>query len=269
MLLTKVPVSNSLVTCVPVPPTSSNSFSFLSLPTTYKAWLSGVVTTQLYEQPCHPPHNLLSIFAQFAKPQGGCQTAILTAAAAAAAAAAEHSLLSVFVLYTQPHGGCKTAMLAAAAAAAAAAAEEAEAAQDGRVTECSRRFRKKTDDSIPAVDQVLAEATKTCLARLQPAEQSPLTARTLGSGESSQTGDKAHYADLACLMQMTFQHVTKPASSHIPADILTGTAETTFALLNSMSNRMHCRLNCCTAALVNPEMSSLHWTSKLRNVWGP
>lgn len=45
------PVSNSLVTCVPVPPTSSNSLSFLSLPTTYKAWLSGVATTQLYEQP--------------------------------------------------------------------------------------------------------------------------------------------------------------------------------------------------------------------------
>ncbi len=59
MLLTKVPVSSSLVICVPVPPTSSNSFSFLSLPTTYKAWLSGVVTTQLYEQPCHPPHNLV------------------------------------------------------------------------------------------------------------------------------------------------------------------------------------------------------------------
>ena len=85
MLLTMVPVSNSLVTCVPVPPTSSNSFSFLSLPTTYKAWLSGVVTTQLYEQPCQPPHSLLLIFVQFTKQRGGCQAAMLAAGAAAAA----------------------------------------------------------------------------------------------------------------------------------------------------------------------------------------
>ena len=85
MLLTRVPVSNSLVTCVPVPPTSSNSFSFLSLPTTYSAWLSGVVTTQLYEQPCQPPHNLLSVVVQFTQLHGGCQAAMLAAAAAAAA----------------------------------------------------------------------------------------------------------------------------------------------------------------------------------------
>jgi len=160
MLLTKVPVSNSLVTCVPVPPTSSNSFSFLSLPTTYRAWLSGVVTTQLYEQPCQPPHNLLSKFIQFTKQHGGCQTAMLAAAAAAAA----HNLLSVFVLFTQRHGGCQTAVLAAAAAAATAA-------QDGRVTEGSRRFRKKTDDSSSGLDQVLVETKKTCPALSQPADQ--------------------------------------------------------------------------------------------------
>ena len=78
---------------------------------------------------------------------------------------------------------------------------------------------------------------------------------TLGCDPSSQTRDKACYANLACLKQMTLQLVT--SQQGVLAVIPPGTAETTFVLLNSMSTRMHCRLKVSTADLHGPDLEHI------------